>query len=68
MSDLIDPMRDAKKQAKRQEQDLKLQRQKQTTAKAEATGELERKKFLASSPDKGRRSLISGAAGRPSLG
>lgn len=60
MSDITDPGKDARRAARRQEEEIKRQRQKQSLEKAEAEEDLARKKALARSPAAGRRGLITG--------
>lgn len=67
-SDILDPGKDARRQARKQESLLKEQRQKERLKKAEAEGELALVKSRATSPLKGRRSLIAGTQNRDTLG
>lgn len=64
MSNVLDPGRDARRQANRQAEELRKQKQKQALEKAEAAQEVAIAKSRATSPTMGRRSLISGVTGR----
>ena len=68
MGNVIDPGKEARKQARRQEEEIRKQRQLQELDLAEATDEAARKRLLATSPRAGRRSLIGGGGQRTTLG
>ena len=68
MTSVLDPTKEARKQARKQESLLREQKQKQALAKAEAEGELSEVKARATSTTTGRRSLISGTQKREQLG
>ena len=63
MSDLVDPGRRARKQARKQAELIKRQKQKEQLRAAEAEDELSKKKAFIMSPGK-RRSLVAPATGR----
>lgn len=67
MSDITDPGKDARREARRQRRILEEQKRKQKLAKVEAEGELALVKSRAANPMKGRRSLIQGTQ-RETLG
>ena len=67
MSDITDPGKDARRQARKQSRLLEEQKRKQKLAKAEAEGELALIKSRAANPMTGRRSLIQGTQ-RETLG
>ena len=60
MSDVVNPGKDARRLQRRQAETLRRERQKQNLEKAESEDVLSKKKGLAMSPTKGRRSLIQG--------
>lgn len=68
MTQVVDPGKDARKQAREQAKLLKQQKAKQALELAEAEGEAAVVKSRAIGPMKGRRSLISGTQKRESLG
>ena len=67
MSDITDPGRGARREARKQSRLLEEQKRKQKLAKAEAEGELALIKSRATNPMTGRRSLIQGTQ-RETLG
>lgn len=68
MKDIIDPTRDARKEAKKQRELLAQQKQQQKLEKAKATGEAAQATAMALNPNKGRRSLVNPSALKNTLG
>ena len=68
MSDVWDPAKGAKREARKQAKMLDEQKRKQKLALAEAEGEEALVKSRAINPMKGRRSLITGTQRREQLG